>query len=110
MHRGQIGVLIELETDDEVVVRTDEFRRLARDLAIHVAARAPVGIRPVPLGDLPRGSLFGLGPAPDLPTLLTQSYVRDDRMTVAQRIALAEQALAAAIVVRRFVRFAVDDS
>ena len=112
VHLGRIGVLVELETTDDFAIRTEEFRALARDLAIHIAALAPVGIEPVRLGDLnPRWAELAAEDEAheEEPVLLAQAFVRDERMTVAERIERVEDALSVPIRVRRFVRFAVDD-
>ncbi|HZD37002.1 MAG TPA: translation elongation factor Ts, partial [Actinomycetes bacterium] len=37
----KLGVLVELDCETDFVAKTDEFRRLARDVAMHVAASSP---------------------------------------------------------------------
>lgn len=44
-HGGRIGVLLELNCETDFVAATDEFRALARDLAMHVAASDPLAVR-----------------------------------------------------------------
>ena len=39
---GKIGVLVEVNTETDFVARTDEFQEFARDVAIHIAAAAPI--------------------------------------------------------------------
>jgi elongation factor Ts len=41
---GKLGVMIELNCETDFVAKTDQFRELARDLAMHVAASNPVAI------------------------------------------------------------------
>ena len=43
-HGGRIGVLVELNCETDFVANTDDFRKLARDLAMHVAAADPVAV------------------------------------------------------------------
>ena len=43
-HGGRIGVLVELNCETDFVANTDDFRTLARDLAMHVAASDPVAV------------------------------------------------------------------
>ena len=43
---GKVGVLIELNCETDFVARNDEFQRLARDLAMHVAAASPLAVSP----------------------------------------------------------------
>jgi len=39
---GRIGVLIEVNCETDFVAKTDQFRTLARDLAMQVAASKPL--------------------------------------------------------------------
>jgi elongation factor Ts len=39
---GKIGVLVEVDCETDFVARNDEFRSFARDVALHVAAAAPL--------------------------------------------------------------------
>jgi elongation factor Ts len=41
---GRVGVLVELNCETDFVARTDEFRNLAHDLAIQVAASRPIAV------------------------------------------------------------------
>ncbi len=43
-HGGWIGVLLELNCETDFVANTDDFRTLARDLAMHVAASDPIAV------------------------------------------------------------------
>src|SRR5258708_9339480 len=46
IHAGaQLGVLIEVNGESDVVARTDDFQELVRDLAMHVAAADPQFVR-----------------------------------------------------------------
>ncbi len=44
-HGGRIGTLVELNCETDFVANTDDFRALARDLAMHVAAADPIAVR-----------------------------------------------------------------
>lgn len=44
-HGGRIGVLVEVGCETDFVAATDDFRSLARDVAMHVAATDPVAVR-----------------------------------------------------------------
>ncbi len=44
-HDGKLGVLVELNCETDFVARTEEFKALARDLAIHIAAKNPLAVR-----------------------------------------------------------------
>ncbi len=41
IHMGKIGTLIEINCETDFVARTDEFRELAKDIAMHIAAANP---------------------------------------------------------------------
>jgi elongation factor Ts len=41
VHSGRIGVLVEVNCETDFVTRTDDFKALAHDIAMHVAASAP---------------------------------------------------------------------
>jgi elongation factor Ts len=43
---GRIGVLVQLACETDFVARSEEFRELARELAMQVAAMSPVAVRP----------------------------------------------------------------
>ena len=43
-HGGRIGVLVELNCETDFVANTDDFRGLARDVAMHVAAADPLAV------------------------------------------------------------------
>src|SRR5918912_2787521 len=41
VHAGRIGAMIELNCETDFVARTDDFRRLAREIAMQVASMHP---------------------------------------------------------------------
>lgn len=45
IHTGnKLGVMVEVNSETDFVARTDEFQDFARDLAMHVAATAPLAV------------------------------------------------------------------
>ncbi len=42
---GRIGVLVQIDCETDFVARTDEFKRFAHDVAMQVAAAAPLAVR-----------------------------------------------------------------
>ena len=48
---GKIGVLVEANCETDFVARTDEFRQLAKDVAMHIAASDPEVINRSELSD-----------------------------------------------------------
>jgi elongation factor Ts len=47
---GKVGVLVELNCETDFVARNEEFRQLAKDLALHIASAQPLAVR---IEDLP---------------------------------------------------------
>jgi elongation factor Ts len=41
-HDGRIGVLVEVNCETDFVAKTDEFKDLVKDLAMHIAASSPL--------------------------------------------------------------------
>jgi elongation factor Ts len=132
-HNGQVGVLLELNCETDFVARTDEFQRLARDLALHVASADPIGVNPedVPADLLERERRIAEeqvaqeGKPENIRakivdgklkkfvaerTLTEQLYVKDDKKTVGQLIKEASGKLGEAIAVRRFARFKIGEA
>jgi len=44
-HGGQLGVMVEVNCESDFVARTDDFKELVHDIAMHVAAADPAFIR-----------------------------------------------------------------
>jgi len=101
---GRIGVLVEVNCETDFVARTEDFRRLARELAMQVAATEP---RFVSRDEVPEEQRDD----PDLAhaILLEQPYIRDERRTVADLVTEAVAKVGENIQVRRFARFKVGE-
>src|SRR5205823_5752038 len=67
---GRIGALVEVNCETDFVARTNEFRTLAREIAMQVASMNPSTI----------GTMDGTEDEPD--ALLNQEYIRDARRTI----------------------------
>jgi len=44
-HGGQLGVMVEVNCESDFVARTDDFKELVHDLAMHIAAADPQFVR-----------------------------------------------------------------
>jgi elongation factor Ts len=42
IHMGKIGTMVEVNCETDFVARTDDFKQLAKDIAMHIAAATPV--------------------------------------------------------------------
>lgn len=125
---GRIGVLVELNCETDFVARTEEFQRLAKEIAMHAAAEDPQYITredvPAEVLEKEKGiyraqALKGgkpekviekivegkLGNFYRQACLLDQVYVRDDSKSVGDLIKETMGRLGENIVLRRFVRF-----
>jgi elongation factor Ts len=95
---GRLGALVELNCQTDFVARTDDFRALAHDLAMQVAATDPQHIAPE---ELPTGSDGN----PQELCLLTQPFVREPNRTIQDLINDTIAKTGENIRVRRFARF-----
>jgi len=82
---GKIGVMLELNCQTDFVARNEDFKALANDLAMQIAALNP----------------------PDIETLLSQAFVKDSSKTVADIISEAIAKMGENIKVARFVRYEI---
>ncbi len=46
IHMDKIGVMLELNCETDFVAKTDDFRGLAKDIAMHIAAASPQYLSP----------------------------------------------------------------
>ena len=129
----QVGVLVEVDCESDFVAKGEEFRNLARELAIHIAASAPRWINPE---DVPaeviaeersvqtkRYELEGK-PAAQIEKivdgqinafykdncLMKQVWVRDGKTPIENLVKENISRLQENIVVRRFARYAVKEA
>ncbi len=98
VHAGRIGALIELNCETDFVARTDDFKTLAREIAMQVAATNPSRI------SSQEASTDG-----DVP-LLDQPYIRDPGRTVQDLVNETIAKVRENVVIRRFVRFELGGS
>jgi elongation factor Ts len=108
---GRIGAIVEVNCETDFVARTEDFRALAHDLAMQVAATAPryVSEEEIPaeaFAELERefGSRKG---ALEAVSLLDQPFIKDGKQTVRDLVRERIGKLGENIVVRRFARFEV---
>ena len=43
---GKLGVLVEVNSETDFVAKNDQFQEFAKNIAMHIAASSPLGIRP----------------------------------------------------------------
>ena len=129
---GKIGVLVEVNCESDFVARTDDFKGLVHDIAMHIAATDPRFIRKEDVTaeafekekDIYRAQAASTGkPAPVIEKIVEgkmakfyeevclyeQPFIKEQTITVGQLIATVIGKLGENISVRRFARFKVGD-
>lgn len=96
---GRIGVLVEVNCETDFVANTEEFRQLARSLAMQIAAMNPMVIS---AEDPDRGKYEG---SDEEVCLLAQPFIRDSGRQIRQLIEDTVAKTGENIRVRRFVRY-----
>ena len=97
---GRIGAMIELNCETDFVARTEEFKELAHNLAMQVAAMHPQFISEEEIPPEQKDD-FEIETA----CLLQQAYIKDPTITVQDIIVQAIAKVGENIKVSRFTRF-----
>src|SRR5271165_6366084 len=129
---GKIGVLVEVNCESDFVARTDDFKELVHDIAMHIAASDPRYVRKedVTPADFAKEKDIYLAKAVasgkpqhiaekmvagmmekfyEEVCLLEQPFIKDQTISISQLIAAKIGKLGENISVRRFARFKVGD-
>jgi elongation factor Ts len=125
---GKVGVIVEVNCETDFVARTEDFQRLAKELAMHIAAAEPKYVRreDVPADvlekekEIYRAQFANSGKPTNVidkiaegklesyfaqVCLLEQPSVRDPNVTIKQMIASAAAKTGENVTVTRFARF-----
>ncbi len=126
---GTVGTMVELLCETDFVARNDEFKALARDIAMHIAALAPEYVR---VEDVPKETktkakeLFAseLGDKPkemhdkilegklqnylSEKVLLDQAFIKNPEVTIKSLIDEASQKFGERTEIGRFSRFSIN--
>jgi len=129
---GKIGVLVEVNCESDFVARTDDFKDLIKDIAMHIAAADPKFVRKEDVTpeayekekEIYRAQAASTGKPANVVEkivegkmtkfyeevcLYDQPFVKEPGITVSQLIASKIGKLGENISVRRFARFKVGD-
>jgi elongation factor Ts len=129
---GSVGVLVEINCESDFVARTDDFKTLVKEIAMHIAASSPTYVRvediPVEViereKDIFRSQLEGSNkPAQIIDkildgkinsyygqvVLLKQPSIRDPKTTVTDLVAATIAKVGENISIARFARFKVGE-
>lgn len=125
---GRIGVLVEVNCETDFVARTDDFKNLVKEVALHIAAANPLYItsEEVPMEVIEKEKEIYKEQAGDKPAevlekmlegkvakyyeeacLMNQPYVKDSSKTIGELLGEATGKMGENIQVRRFVRYAL---
>jgi elongation factor Ts len=134
IHAGdKIGVMVEINCESDFVARTDNFKDLCHDIALHIAAAEPryVAREDVTPEILDREREVYLGQARESgkpekviekivdgkmekfyeeACLLEQHFIKDDKVTVKELVDGVIAKIGENVKVRRFVRFKLGES
>jgi elongation factor Ts len=83
VHNNRIGVLVEMLCETDFVARTDDFKKLAREVSMQISAMNPENVE----------------------ELLKQEYIRDASHTIEQLVKGVIGTLGENITIKRFIRF-----
>src|SRR6516164_10417725 len=130
---GKIGVLVEVNCESDFVARTEDFKELVHDIAMHIAASDPKFIRKEDVTaeaydrekDIYRAQAASTGKPPQVVEkivegkmskfyeevcLYEQPFIKDQTLSISQLIATKIGKLGENISVRRFARFKVGEA
>ena len=129
-----VGVLIEVNSETDFVAHTDEFQRLVKDIALHIASPAAprwLTREDVPADVIQQEEHIALAQAKEAgkpenvldrivegklnafyqsSVLLEQPYVKDDSKTIQQLLDEVAAKVGEKVAVRRFVRYKLGES
>jgi elongation factor Ts len=130
---GQLGVMVEIDCESDFVARTDDFKELVHDVAMHVAAADPLYLRreDVPAAVLEKEKEIARDRAKaegkpekiiekivegqlakyyEAACLLDQPFVKEATLTIEQLVKTKIAKLGENMSIARFVRFKVGDA
>ncbi len=125
---GKVGVMVELNCETDFVAKTQDFRSLSKDIAMHIAAMNPLYVRPEDVppevieqekGIYRKQALAEGKPEKILDRiidgklkkyyedvcLMNQRFIKDQDMTIEKLVKNAIAKTGENIVIRRFVRY-----
>jgi len=95
---GQIGVMVEVNCETDFVARTNEFKNLAHDIALQIAALSPQYISP---DEVTQETDI----EPQAACLLLQPFIKDQTKSIQDLITETIAKVGENIKIRRFCRF-----
>ena len=99
---GRIGAIVEVNCETDFVARTPDFKELAHDLAMQVAAMSPLYVDD---SEIPDGDEVD----PQQACIMQQPFIKDPSQTVQDLVNEAISKLGENVRVRRFARFSLGE-
>jgi elongation factor Ts len=132
-HGGQLGVLVEVDCESDFVARTDDFKELVHDVAMHIAAADPQFVRKEDVTaavlekerDIQKARVIAEGKPEKMADkivegrlqkfyeeicLMEQPFVKEPTLTIGQLVKTKIAKLGENITIGRFIRFKVGDT
>jgi elongation factor Ts len=132
-HNGRLGVLVEVNSETDFVARNEQFKKFAKDLALHIANMAPRYLKreDVPQAEIDhersiqREKTLNEGKNEAVVdkivdgrmekwyeeiVLMEQPWLHDDKLKVGDVLTQLIAEIKENIVIRRFARFALGES
>ncbi len=129
---GKLGVLVEVNCETDFVAKNDDFKAFAKNIAMHIAATGPVGIKEEDVPeevvirekDVYRGQALELGKPEKMiekivagklnkffkeNCLMNQAYVRNPDLTIADLVNELIAKIGENITIKRFERFQIGE-
>jgi elongation factor Ts len=129
---NKLGVLVEVNCETDFVAKNDDFKEFAKNIAMHIAATNPVGIRPEDIPEetlnrekeIYRGQVLEMGKAEKIADkivegkmqkyfkescLMNQAYVRDPDITIEDLLNEMIAKIGENISINRFTRFRIGE-
>jgi elongation factor Ts len=125
---GILGVLVEVKCETDFVAKNEDFVEFTKNIAMHIAASSPLGIRPEDVPEdivnrekeIYKAQVLEMGKPENVAAkivegkmnkffkdncLLNQPYVRDPELSVEDLLNELIAKIGENITIRRFVRF-----
>ncbi len=130
---GRVGVMVEVNCETDFVARAEQFRNLAHEIALQIAASSPKYIKEdeIPAAELEHEAGIARARAieegkpenvlakivegriekyKDEVCLMRQTYIRDENITIEKLVLQNVAAIGENVIVRRFQRWELGES
>jgi elongation factor Ts len=130
---GKLGVMVEVNCETDFVAKNEDFQEFGKNIAMHIAASNPLGIKPEDIPedivesekDIYRAQALDMGKPENIldkivegklkkfyqeNCLLNQPFVRDPDISVADLMNELIAKIGENITIKRFVRYQIGES